>query len=75
MKREWQPQKGAAFSHMRKEYYVNLAPFPNEFKSEDDALMCYNDYGQWHKIQFKIGHRKRNDSGIVVGFTLVCTKR
>ena len=60
---------------MRKEYYVNLAPFPKEFKTEDDAVLSYNDYGQWHKIQFKVGHRKRNDGGQIVGFTLVCTKR
>jgi hypothetical protein len=30
---------------MRKEYYVNLSPFPKEFKTEDDAVLAYNDYG------------------------------
>lgn len=63
------------FSHLRKDYYVNLSPFPIEFATEDDALLTYNDFGQWHKIQFKLGHRKRNDAGIVVAFTLCCTKR
>jgi hypothetical protein len=72
---DWQPSKGGMNSYLRKENYVNISPFPTEFKTEDDALMSYNDYGQWHKIQFKLGHRKRNDAGIVIGFTLVCTKR
>ena len=60
---------------MRKEYYVNLAPFPKVFKTEDDARLSYYDYGQWYKVQFKIGHRKRIDCGQIVRFTLVCTKR
>lgn len=42
---DWQPAKGQATSFMRKEHYVNLCPFPMEFKNEDDALLAYNDYG------------------------------
>jgi hypothetical protein len=49
-KPDWQPRKGEMFSNLRKDYYVNLSPFPTEFSTEDDALLVYNDYGQWHKI-------------------------
>ena len=47
---DWQPQKGANYSHLRKEYFVNLSAFPSEYKTEDDALLGFNDLGQWHKI-------------------------
>lgn len=47
---DWQPKKGEMNSYLRKEHYVNLSPFPTEFKNEDDALLSYNDFGQWHKI-------------------------
>ena len=38
--------------------YVNLAPFPSEFKTPEEALTAYNEYGLWHKVQFKIGFKK-----------------
>ena len=29
-----------------------------EFKTPDEALTAYNEYGLWHKVQFKIGFKK-----------------
>eukprot|EP00347_Sterkiella_histriomuscorum_P023960 403332789 len=62
-------------STMKKEGFVNLVSFPSEFTTEDNALLAYNNYGQWHKVQFKIGYRSRNLEGQVIGFGLACTKR
>ncbi|CDW84932.1 UNKNOWN [Stylonychia lemnae] len=70
-----QKQISSSNTNMKKEGFVNLVAFPAEFANEDDALLSYNNYGQWHKIQFKIGYRKRNEAGVMVGFGLVCTKR
>ncbi len=30
--------------------FVNLAPFPIEFNSPEEALNVYNEYGLWNKI-------------------------
>ena len=60
---------------MRKEGFVNLVAFPSEFDTEDNTLLTYNNYGQWNKIQFKIGFRRRNEAGVVIGFGLACVKR
>ena len=59
----------------KEEHFVDLVPFPTEFKSEEEALMSYNDFGIWHKVQFKILSRTRTESGILSGFNICCVRR
>ena len=52
-----------------------MVPFPVEFDSPDDALLSYNELGLWHKVQFKMLSRSKNDAGIPHGFSICCVKR
>ena len=45
----------------KEEHFVDLVPFPTEFRNEDEALLSYNDFGIWHKVQFKILSRTKNE--------------
>ena len=49
--------------------FVNLAPFPVEFKTPEECLQTYNEYGLWNKIQFKMGYKR---FGVKGGHTLYC---
>ena len=38
---------------LRSDRFTDLGTFPVEFENADDALECYNEYGSWHRVQFK----------------------
>ena len=59
----------------RDDRFVDLVPFAVEFDTPDEALMSYNETGLWHKVQFKILSRSKNDAGVPHGFSLCCIKR
>ena len=53
--------------------FVNIAPFPTEFASPEDALTSYNEYGLWNKMQFKMGYKRfGKGKGNMYCFHLIC---
>jgi|LauGreDrversion4_2_1035121.scaffolds.fasta_scaffold152973_1 hypothetical protein len=59
---------------LRKDRFTDLVKFPTEFDNDIDALTTYNEFGSWHKVQFKITSKVYND-GVLTSFCLGCIKR
>ena len=61
---------------LNNERFVDIVPWPTEFKNEDEALESYNGFGMWHKVQWKLQSITRNkETAVVDGFTIACARR
>jgi hypothetical protein len=57
---------------LRPDRFTDLVHFPSQFKTVDEALQAYNEYGAWQKVQFKVLSKTQNQ-GLTTGFTLACS--
>lgn len=50
---------------LRPDRFTDLVKFPSEFDNEVDALTAYNEFGSWHKVQFKITSKSYRSDGVL----------
>ena len=60
---------------LRSDRFTDLVKFPCEFDNEVDALTAYNEFGSWHKVQFKITSKIFRPDGFLTAFNLGCVRR